>query len=112
MKRKNKQERSEIESLPHQISSPDFRKSHKKLQPPFVNEFGVTIGDSNYVSEQSPLENWSDDVDPAVMAGDKWVHPTNDIGFNTPENRALIEEKELPDAPFSHPTKDAGYKAD
>lgn len=112
MKKRPEPMLTDFESLPHQISSPDYRKSEKKLEPPFVNKFGITIGDSYYVSEQSPLENWSDEVDPAIMAGDQWVHPTNDIGFNTPENRALVEDKATPEPPFSHPTEDAGFKAD
>lgn len=32
-------------------------------------------------------------MDPEIMAGDQWVHPTNDIGWNTTENRELLESK-------------------
>ena len=34
------------------------------MQPPFINSFGVTIGDSYYTSKDSPLENWSEETDP------------------------------------------------
>ena len=44
-----------------------------------MNPYDVVIGDSKYNSENSPLNNWSDEVDPAIMAGDEWIHPTNDI---------------------------------
>lgn len=63
------------------------------MERPFINKYDVVIGDSNYSSPHSPLENWSDEVDPAIMAGDEWIHPTNDIGWNTSGNRALLEEK-------------------
>ena len=101
-------------TLPHQIDAPDFKKADIPMQAPFRNEYGVIIGDSSYRSPESPLENWSTDVDPAVMAGKQWVHPTNDIGWNTPENRALIEKnKEIADSSsFQHPDKDVGYKTD
>lgn len=80
---------------------------------PFVNEFGVVIGDGKYNSPQSPLNQWSKDVDPAVMAGDRWVHPYNDIGFNTKENRDYFEKGIPPQGvPFMHPTKDVSYRRD
>lgn len=101
------------ETLPHQISAPSFKGTGIKMQPPFINSFGVTIGDSKYSSPQSPLENWSKDTDPAIMAGDQWVHPTNDIGWNTTENRELLESKKDPLAyPFMHPTKDVSHGKD
>ncbi len=101
------------ETLPHQISAPSFKGTGIKMEPPFVNSLGITIGDSRYASSNSPLEKWSKDLDPSIMAGDQWVHPTNDIGWNTPENQELIESKRKPLAyPFMHPSKDAGYKKD
>ena len=88
------------------INAPNLKGTGSKRLPPFVNSFGVTIGDSFYTSKESPLENWSDNVDPAVMSGSEWVHPTNDIGWNTPENKELIENKLLPQTnPYMHPTK-------
>jgi hypothetical protein len=76
-------------------------------------QHGVVIGDSFYDSENSPLNNWSDDVDPAIMAGDQWVHPTNDIGWNTSENKELIESNTPPQGvPFMHSTKDVSYSKD
>lgn len=100
-------------TLPHQINAPDYKKSTRTMQKPFVNQYGVVIGDSFYDSPQSPLNNWSTDVDPSVMAGDEWVHPTNDIGFNTTENRELLEDNEPPQgAPFMHPTIDVSHGKD
>lgn len=101
------------ETMPHQISAPDFKKAGMKTEPPFVNEHGVVIGDSHYSSSHSPLEQWSDEIDPAIMAGDEWVHPTNDIGWNTPENRELIEGSQPPKGyPFMHPTIDVSHEKD
>jgi hypothetical protein len=101
------------ETLPHQINAPSFKDTGIEMKSPFKNEHGVIIGDSLYASEDSPLENWTDETDPAVMAGDEWVHPTNDIGWNTAENRELLEEKRKPQAyPFMHPTKDVSKGQD
>lgn len=101
------------ETLPHQINAPSYKGTGIKMQPPFENRFGVIVGDSKYSSPQSPLENWSADTDPAVMAGDEWIHPTNDIGWNTAENRELLEQKKQPQAfPFMHPTKDVSHGKD
>lgn len=101
------------ETMPHQASAPSFKGTGTTMKKPFINEYGVLIGDSFYDSKQSPLNQWSDDVDPSIMAGDRWVHPTNDIGWNTPENRELLESKKKPDGfPFTHPDKDAGYGQD
>jgi hypothetical protein len=118
MKKKQKQNNEhEIpyieETMPHQSNAPVFKGSGKKMKPPFVNEHGVVIGDSLYNSKNSPINNWSDDVDPSIMAGEAWVHPTNDIGWNTAENRELIEKKVPPNGvPFTHPDKDVSYNQD
>ncbi|OEH92008.1 DUF3905 domain-containing protein [Bacillus solimangrovi] len=100
-------------TMPHQISSPDFKKSNIKPQEPFVNKHGVVIGDSLYNSKNSPLNQWSIDTDPEIMAGDEWIHPTNDIGWNTEENRKLLE-KESTDSHerFMHNSEDTSYRAD
>ncbi|MHC0038660.1 DUF3905 domain-containing protein [Pseudoneobacillus sp. C159] len=112
-KDKNKNQFSIDETLPHQITAPSFKGTGIKMQPPFKNSQGVIIGDSHYSSANSPLENWSDETDPAIMSGDEWVHPTNDIGWNTAENRELLEEKRKPQAyPFMHPTKDVSLGKD
>lgn len=101
------------ETMPHQINAPSFKGTNINMMAPFVNKYGVTIGDSLYASDNSPLENWTEDTDPAIMAGDEWVHPTNDIGWNTTENRDLLESKRKPQAfPFMHPTKDVGSGSD
>ncbi|NGQ96639.1 DUF3905 domain-containing protein [Brevibacillus sp. SYP-B805] len=99
-------------TLPHQASAPDYKQSNRRMQKPFVNEFGVVIGDSFYDSPQSPHNQWSTDTDPSVMAGDRWVHPTNDIGWNTTENQELLRDKPPQGVPFMHPTLDASYGKD
>ncbi len=98
---------------PHQIHSPSYEETPKNVVDPFVNEFGVVIGDSFYDSPNSPLNNWNTNVDPAIMAGDQWVHPTNDIGCNSSENEEIFEEGIPPQGvPFMHPDKDVSYGRD
>jgi hypothetical protein len=99
-------------TLPHQIHSPDFKQSTRQMKKPIVNEFGVVIGDSYYNSPESPLNQWSTEVDPSVMAGDRWVHPTNDIGWNTTENKELLEDIPPKGVPFMHPTMDVSHGKD
>jgi hypothetical protein len=109
---KKKHEKTEIDSpvmndtLPHISNFPSFKGTDIKMEEPFVNSKGVVIGDSRYSSPNSPLNNWSEDVDPSVMAGDEWVHPTNDIGWASGENTDLLESKkrEQPAKQFMHPT--------
>lgn len=119
MAKENKEQKKKLQdvdidnTMPHQISSPDFKRTGMQMEEPFINEHGVVIGDSFYNSENSPLNNWSTDTDPEIMSGDEWVHPTNDIGWNTTENRELIEKKIKPkDGQFQHPTKDTSYSSD
>lgn len=113
VKKKNEAKFSLDESLPHQIHAPSWKGTGVTMKEPFLNDYGVVIGDSNYNSEHSPLNKWSDEIDPAIMSGEQWVHPTNDIGWNTPENRELLEEKRKPNgAPFTHPDKDVSYSSD
>jgi len=91
----------------------EFRPEHRKGRGPrgaFVNEHGVVIGDHDYESPQSPLEQWSEETDPAVMAGDEWVHPYKDIGFHTEENRDYFENNVPPKGGiYMHPTIDVAY---
>ncbi|PYI50711.1 DUF3905 domain-containing protein [Paenibacillus flagellatus] len=91
---------------------PQFTEGRGPREP-FVNEFGVTIGDHEYESPQSPLSQWSEETDPFVMAGDQWVHPFKDIGFRTEENRDYFEKGIFPSAQggrFMHPDKDVAYE--
>jgi hypothetical protein len=90
---------------------PEFRKG-RGPEEPFVNPFGVTIGDHEYDSSESPLNQWSTDTDPAVMAGEIWVHPFKDVGFHTQENRDFFEKGVPPkEGMYMHPFKDAAYPA-
>jgi hypothetical protein len=99
---------------PYEINFlPEFTEGRGPREP-FVNEYGVTIGDHQYASPESPLEQWSKDTDPFVMIGDQWVHPFKDIGFQTEENRNLFEKGIFPSAQgsrYMHPTQDAAYRS-
>lgn len=97
----------EINFLPQFLEGRGPRK-------PFINEFGVTIGDHIYESPDSPLSQWTEETDPFVMAGDQWVHPFKDIGFQRDENRDYFEKGILPSAQggrFMHPDKNASFDA-
>ncbi|MFF2483396.1 DUF3905 domain-containing protein [Paenibacillus sp. NPDC058071] len=100
--------RDDPELDPYEISFlPQFRKGRGRREP-FVNAYGVVIGDHEYDSPNSPLNDWSIDTDPSIMAGDEWVHPYKDIGFTTEANRAWFERGNAPDPGFMmHPDKDA-----
>ncbi|WP_123043368.1 DUF3905 domain-containing protein [Cohnella candidum] len=90
---------------PFEIEFKSEFRGNRGPQEPFVNAQGVVIGDHDYASPQSPLEQWNRDTDPAVMAGEQWVHPYKDIGFRTRENRDLFERGIRPQAgTFMHPT--------
>jgi hypothetical protein len=92
------------ETLPHQMNFPSFKGTGKKMQQPFINQYDVVIGDSKYDSTNSPLNNWSDEVDPATMAGEEWIHPTNDIGWISEENQELLKnEVDNKNDAFMHP---------
>lgn len=90
---------------------PEFQQGRGPHQP-FVNEFGVVIGDHDYESPNSPLNQWTTDTDPEMMAGDRWVHPYKDIGFHSAENRDYFEKKVAPQSGiYMHPDKNTSYKA-
>ncbi|MGG0724058.1 DUF3905 domain-containing protein [Bacillus mycoides] len=92
------------ETLPHQMNFPSFKGTGKQMQQPFINQYDVVIGDSKYDSTNSPLHNWSDEIDPAVMAGEEWIHPTNDIGWISEENQELLKnEVNNKNDAFMHP---------
>jgi hypothetical protein len=97
----------------YQIDFLPYFEQHRGSKEPFVNEYGVVIGDRNYNSSDSPMNQWSTEIDPSIMSGDQWVHPYNDVGFNTRENRDIFEKGVAPLAyPFMHPTKDVSYHND
>ncbi|MNG04801.1 hypothetical protein D3C84_879590 [compost metagenome] len=98
---------------PYEINFlPAYRKG-RGPKAPFVNRYGIVIGDHMYASPESPLEQWSKDTDPSVMAGDDWVHPYKDIGFLTADNRAIFEEgADVQSGILLHPDKDVGYASD
>lgn len=90
---------------------PEFREGRGE-RAPFVNEYGVVIGDHEYESSNSPLSQWSVETDPAIMAGEQWVHPFKDVGFQTAENREYFEQRIAPQAGiFMHLDKNAAYGA-
>lgn len=95
---------------PYEINFlPQFKQGRGPREP-FVNEYGVVIGDHEYESPQSPLQNWDEDTDPAIMSGDQWVHPYKDIGFHTAENRDYFEKGIMPrGGQFMHADKDVSY---
>lgn len=54
------------------------------------------------------LDNWSKDVDPAIMSGDQYVDNDHDLGTTRRENLELMNGTASPVmAPFMHPQHDA-----
>jgi hypothetical protein len=104
-----KQEDSKLD--PFEINFlPQFQEDRGPREP-FVNKHDVLIGDHEYESAHSPLQNWDKNTDPFVMAGDEWVHPFKDIGFHTAENRDYFEKGIPPKSgTFLHPDKDVAYE--
>jgi len=60
----------------------------------------------------TPLDNWSVDIDPAIMSGDEWVDKENDIGNKAIENEELKEGIPTQSSIFMHPTHDVSYGKD
>jgi hypothetical protein len=121
LKERKEDERERFEQLEENMEDPfeieflpEFQEG-RGPRDPFVNEYGVVIGDHVYVSEESPLEQWDKNTDPEIMSGDQWVHPFKDIGFQTEENREFFEKGIVPSpnegARFMHPTKDVAYES-
>lgn len=120
MSRTSDSDRSRDERLPKQPAEldpfeinflPEFQQGRGPREV-FVNEHGVVIGDHEYESPESPLNQWSTETDPEIMSGDQWVHPYKDIGFYTEENRDYFEKGISPQAGiFMHPSIDVAYEA-
>lgn len=57
---------------------------------------------------ETPLDHWSRDIDPAMMAGDEWAtdHPGSDPGA---ERVAEDQGGARMGAPFMHPEHDTNY---
>lgn len=87
---------------------PQFEQGRGPRQP-FVNRHGVVIGDHEYESPKSPLADWSEETDPAIMAGEEWVHPFKDIGFHSAMNKDYFEKGIVPENGLYHPVHDAAY---
>ena len=95
---------------PYEIEFLSQFREGRGSRAPFVNQYGIVIGDHEYESPDSPLSQWSEETDPAVMAGDQWVHPFKDVGFQTDENRDIFEKGLPPQGGlFTHPDKNTAY---
>lgn len=57
---------------------------------------------------ETPLDHWSTDIDPVIMAGDEW---TSDEPQSDPGAERIAEEGggTAVGAPFMHPTHDTNY---
>lgn len=76
----------------------------KNNQPP--------LQEINAPWRNTPLDNWSTEIDPAIMSGDQWVDE-KDPGWQRRENQALAKgDTSFLLAPFMHPTHDATYGND
>lgn len=111
LNQKNQQDQEQFDLDPYEINFlPQFKKG-KGPKEAFINKHGVVIGDHEYESPNSPLTNWTEETDPEIMAGDEWVHPYKDIGFQTEQNKGYFEKGVEPETGiFTHPDKDVSYE--
>lgn len=63
---------------------------------------------------KTPLDNWSVEIDPAVMSGDHWAQEENSPleqldFFNTDNCEETSAKKEHPYHMFMHPTLNVSY---
>ncbi len=63
-------------------------------------------------NKDTPLDNWSKEVDPSIMSGDEWVDNQNDIGNKAIENEELEGGIMTQSSIFMHPTHDVSYGKD
>ncbi len=63
-------------------------------------------------AKDTPLDHWSKDTDPAVMAGDEWVDPQEDFGNKVIENEDLKKGIRTQSGTFMHPVFDVSYGED
>lgn len=63
---------------------------------------------------ETPLEHWSDRIDPAIMSGDHWVEEEEAPLQDTENSRIPLEtnmkNRSLPGEHFMHPTHQVGEK--
>ncbi|MDQ0253728.1 hypothetical protein J2S74_001100 [Evansella vedderi] len=63
---------------------------------------------------ETPLEHWSDNIDPAIMSGDHWVEE-EEAPLAEEENTKIVldtrtKQRNLYDERFMHPTHQVGEK--
>lgn len=63
-------------------------------------------------TKKTPLDNWSKEVDPSIMAGDEWVDQDEDIGIKSEENKELEKGIMTQSSIFMHPMHDVSYRKD
>jgi len=62
--------------------------------------------------KETPLDHWSTEIDPAIMAGDHWADPDHDLGHKSDENRDFRKGIQPFGGIFMHPTHDVSYDQD
>lgn len=63
-------------------------------------------------SKLTPLDYWSKEVDPAIMAGDEWVDEDADFGNVSEENEEMKRGIMTQSSIFMHPVHDVSFKKD
>lgn len=64
--------------------------------------------------KESPLDQWSEEVDPAIMSGQHWERDSHspeeiDIGWKSEENQDLLQGRLPQGGRFMHPVHDVSY---
>lgn len=63
---------------------------------------------------ETPLEQWSENVDPVLMSGQHWEREGHrpeelDIGWESRENEDLLQDRFPQGGRFMHPVHDVSY---
>jgi hypothetical protein len=82
-------------------------KQGKRSERDLINRRNVNDDSLDAPWRHTALDNWSRDVDPYIMSGDKYVDNDHDLGTTRRENMELQNGERNPVmAPFMHPTHD------
>jgi len=83
----------------------DTNRNEKKLRQ------SISDDSLNAPWRNTPLDNWSKDIDPSIMSGGEWVDNEHDFGTTRRENVDLLTGRRNPVmAPFMHPTHDVSMR--
>lgn len=100
-----------------------FQYAQEHASSDNMNNFGQLSQKFEEIDEyapvwrETPLDHWSKEIDPVIMAGDEWVEPiqSEQDAREIPADPGAkwwdgYQESREPGAPFLHPTHDVTYR--